>query len=94
MAQTGEQKAHLRAIVQTRCAARTPRDPQHVEAATNLDVINIGAHEHCMIARPSATRHGVTDLCSNPIGLVRGRPESTERHGYRVARHPLWGELL
>ena len=94
MAQSRQEEAHLGAIVETGSAARTPWNPEHVEAASNLHAVNVRAHEHGVIAGPSPTRDGVADLRGDPIGLVRRRAESAEGHRRRIPRHPLWGELL
>ena len=94
MAQSRQEEAHLGAIVETGSAARTPWNPEHVEAASNLHAVDVRAHEHRVIAGPPPTGDGVADLGSDPIRLVRGGAESAEGDWRCIARHPLWGELL
>ena len=94
MAQARQEEAHLGAIVETGSTARTPRNTEHVEAASNLHAVDVRAHEHRVIPSPSPTRDGVADLRGDPIGLVRRRAETAEGHRRCIARHSLWGELL
>ena len=94
MAEASQQETHFGAIVEPSCAARTPWNPEHVEAASDLDAVDVGAHEHRVITRPTPTGNGIANLLGDPICLVRRRTESAEGHWRCIARHPLWGQLF
>ena len=87
MPQPCEEEAHLRSVVEARRTARTPWDPCHVQAATDLRGIYVGAHQHRMVTGEPPRCNRAADLARNPVRLIGSRAKSSERH--RVWCRPL-----
>jgi hypothetical protein len=87
MPQPCKKKTYLRPVVEARRTARTPWDPCHVQAATDLRGVDIGAHQHRMVSWKPPRGDRAANLVRNPVRLIRSRAESAKRH--RVRRGPL-----
>ena len=94
MSEPSEEESNLWSVVESGRTARTPSDPRHIQAASDLHCVNVCAHQHSVIAGSPSSINRRPNLLRDPVCFVRSGAESPKSNGGRTPWIRLGAQIL
>ena len=94
MSEPSEEESNLWSVVESGRTARTPSDPRHIQAASDLHCVNVCAHQHGVIAGSPSSINRRPNLLRDPVCFVRSGAESPKSNGGRTPWIRLGAQIL